>query len=323
MARFDERVNDRGKLVLSWDPSVVVPLQSLFVCVQMDAPYVEKFTGSPTLVLDIAAYAPSDSDEFTGVVRLQSRSGDTRATFWAPVSFFLEQSVTNLELLRACLSEQTVNRFYPVFAFAEVQLTSGAEWESAFVCTNAREEHRLPYQVRLLRHCGRMGKSVNVAVTSIWFQVQHVALAAVQQQCLPNGVTSPRNWPQLVNAPDAEEWRASDKKEECALIDVKQAIVPVKSLPAGVKALGMKAIYKPKFDAANVLTKHKSRWVVFGNKQSHGVNYEEVYSPCTQLNTLCVLIQLCLILGLLAFIMDVVTCFLYSEMDVAAPLYVR
>ncbi|KAK3263015.1 hypothetical protein CYMTET_28157 [Cymbomonas tetramitiformis] len=85
----------------------------------------------------------------------------------------------------------------------------------------------------------------------------------------------------------------------------------------------MKAIYKPKVDAANVLTERKSRWVVFGNKQSHGVNYEEVYSPCTQLNTLRILLQLSLILGLWAFTMDVVTCFLNGELDVANPLYVR
>ncbi|KAK3270568.1 hypothetical protein CYMTET_21039 [Cymbomonas tetramitiformis] len=200
MVRFDERVNDRGKLVLSWDPSVIVPLRSLFDCVQLDAPYFERFTGSPTLILDIAVYAPSDSDEFTGVVKLRSRSANKCTTFWAP---------------------------------------------------------------------------------------------------------------------------ASDKKEECALIDVKGAIVPVPNLPAGVKVLGMKAIYKPKVDAANVLTERKSRWVVFGNKQSHGVNYEEVYSPCTQLNTLRILLQLSLILGLWAFTMDVVTCFLNGELDVANPLYVR
>ncbi|KAK3238963.1 hypothetical protein CYMTET_51074 [Cymbomonas tetramitiformis] len=249
MVRFDERVKDRGKLVLSWDPSVIVPLRSLFDCVQLDAPYFERFTGSPTLILDIAVYAPSDSDEFTGVVKLRSRSANKCTTFWAP-------------------------------------LTSGAEWEGAIVCANAREEHRLPYQVLLLRHCGRTGKSVDIAGTSILFQ-------------------------------------ASDKKEECALIDVKGAIVPVPNLPAGVKALGMKAIYKPKVDAANVLTERKSRWVVFGNKQSHGVNYEEVYSPCTQLNTLRILLQLSLILGLWAFTMDVVTCFLNGELDVANPLYVR
>lgn len=74
MVRFDERVNDRGKLVLSWDPSVVVPLGSLYDCVRLDAPYFEKFTGSPTVVHDIAVYALPDFNEFTGVVKLASSS---------------------------------------------------------------------------------------------------------------------------------------------------------------------------------------------------------------------------------------------------------
>eukprot|EP00854_Cymbomonas_tetramitiformis_P034337 gene34337-biopygen26123 len=85
----------------------------------------------------------------------------------------------------------------------------------------------------------------------------------------------------------------------------------------------MKAIYKPKIDSANILTERKSRWVVFGNKKSHGVNYEEVYAPCTQLTTLRVLITLSLIMGLQAFSMDVVTCFLNSELDIQNPIFVR
>ncbi|KAK3255437.1 hypothetical protein CYMTET_35377 [Cymbomonas tetramitiformis] len=112
------------------------------------------------------------------------------------------------------------------------------------------------------------------------------------------------------------QWQESDKKEEAALIDLKRAIVPMQRLPPGATALGMKAIYKPKIDSANVLTERKARWVVFRNKQSHGVNYKEVYAPCTQLTTVRVLITHSLIMGLQAFSMDVVTCFLSSELDI-------
>eukprot|EP00854_Cymbomonas_tetramitiformis_P034157 gene34157-biopygen16791 len=74
----------------------------------------------------------------------------------------------------------------------------------------------------------RSGKLVDVSDISVCFGVQHVAMpAAVQAKWLPHGVTAPKNWPQLLNAPDTVEW-----KEECALIDVKRAIVPVENLPA-------------------------------------------------------------------------------------------
>ncbi|KAK3266589.1 hypothetical protein CYMTET_24795, partial [Cymbomonas tetramitiformis] len=42
-----------------------------------------------------------------------------------------------------------------------------------------------------------------------------------------------------------------------------------------------------------------------------------------KLNTLRILIQLSLILGPLAFTMDVVTCFLNGDLDLDAPLFVR
>lgn len=48
---------------------------------------------------------------------------------------------------------------------------------------------------------------------------------------------------------------------------------------------------------------------------------EGVYSPCTQLDTLRILIQLSLVLGLLPFMMDVVTRFLNGELDIETPLY--
>ncbi|KAK3233019.1 hypothetical protein CYMTET_56663 [Cymbomonas tetramitiformis] len=168
--------------------------------------------------------------------------------------------------------------------------------------------------ILLLRDCGHAGRAVDVPEKAVCFSVQHVVLAATKQrQWLSPGVTKPKCWAKVLSA-DTQHWQESDKKE--ALIDLKRAIVPVQRLPPGVTALGMKAIYKPKIDFANVLTERQSRWVVFGNKQSHGVNYEEVYAPCTQLTTLRILITLSLIMGLLAFSMDVVTCFLNSELDI-------
>ncbi|KAK3275460.1 hypothetical protein CYMTET_16413 [Cymbomonas tetramitiformis] len=154
-------------------------------------------------------------------------------------------------------------------------------------------EHELPYQVLLWRHCGQHARAMDVSETSVRFPVQHVALAVQvkKEEWLPVGVTAPKQWAQLIAAPDAKEWMESDHEEECALIDVKKAIVPKSKLPVGVQPLGMKAVYVPKLDAANVLAKQKSRWVVMGNKQEHGVNYEEVYAPCTQLTTLRIIIQ--------------------------------
>eukprot|EP00854_Cymbomonas_tetramitiformis_P015977 gene15977-biopygen16478 len=237
MVRFDERVDQYGQLVMSWDPSMMKPLKLLYDCESLDGKFVSAFVGAATIILDLRVYVELKGDEFTGVVKLSSAGG---GSFWTTVSVFLEARVEHLALLFEYCEQLTVNSFYPLFE----------------------------------------------------------------------------------KGPGALEWQESDHKEECALIDVKQAILPVETAPAGEKVMRMVAVYKAKLDSAGVLTERKTRWVVCSNGQQHGVHYEDVYAPCTQLSTLRILIQLSLVLGLLAFSLDVITCFLNGELDVDTPMYV-
>ncbi|KAK3276045.1 hypothetical protein CYMTET_15860 [Cymbomonas tetramitiformis] len=178
--------------------------------------------------------------------------------------------------------------------------------------------------VILERHAGVSGSAIDVGEARVRFETRHVALAAKEEKLtgLPVGVTEPKGWVQLVNGPDSVQWQESDHREECVLIDVKQAILPVETVPAGEKVMRMVAVYKAKLDSAGALTERKTRWAVCGNGQQHGVHYEDVYAPCTQLSTLRILIQLSLVLGLVAFSLDVITCFLNGELDVDTPMYV-
>ncbi|KAK3272840.1 hypothetical protein CYMTET_18872 [Cymbomonas tetramitiformis] len=292
MVRFDERVDKYGQLVMSWDPSMLTPLKSLYDCESLDGNFVSAFVGTATVILDLRAYVELKGDEFTGVVKLNSACG---GSFWAPVSVFLEARVEHLALLFEYCAQLIVNSFYPLFE-----------------------------KVILERHAGVRGSAIDVGEARVRFETRHVALAAQEEKLtgLPVGVTEPKGWVQLVNGPDSVQWQESDHREECALIDVKKAILPVETVPAGEKVMRMVAVYKAKLDSAGELTERKTRWVVCGNGQQHGVHYEDVYAPCTQLSTLRILIQLSLVLGLLAFALDVITCFLNGELDVDVPLYV-
>ncbi|KAK3290020.1 hypothetical protein CYMTET_2561 [Cymbomonas tetramitiformis] len=321
MVRFDERVDLYGKLVMSWDPSMLTPLRSLYDCEALDGNFVTAFGGTATVILELRAYVEPKGDEFTGVVKLKSAGG---RTFWTPVSVFLEARVEHLELLFEFRVKLSVNSFYPLFEKVVLQQSGGGEWEAAVVCATAREDHVLPYQVILERHAGVSGSAVDVCEARVRFENRHVALAAREEKLtgLPVGVTEPKGWVQLLKGPDAVQWQESDHKEECALIDVKKAIEPVESVPAGEKVMRMTAVYKAKLDSAGEVTERKTRWVVCGNGQQHGVHYEDVYAPCTQLSTLRILIQLSLVLGLSAFALDVITCFLNGELDVDTPMYV-
>ncbi|KAK3262576.1 hypothetical protein CYMTET_28574 [Cymbomonas tetramitiformis] len=321
MVRFDERVDKYGQLVMSWDPSMLTRLKSLYDCESLDGNFLSAFAGTATVILDLRAYVVLKGDEFTGVVKLNSAGG---GSFWTPVSVFLEARVEHLALLFEYCAQLTVNSFYPLFEKVTVQRSGGGEWEAAVVCATAREDHVLPNQVILERHAGVRGSAIDVGEARVRFETRHVALAAQEEKLtgLPVGVTEPKGWVQLVNEPDSVQWQESDHREECALIDVKKAILPVETVPAGEKVMRMVAVYKAKLDSAGELTERKTRWVVCGNGQQHGVHYEDVYAPCTQLSTLRFLIQLSLVLRLLAFALDVITCFLNGELDVDVPLYV-
>ncbi|KAK3233246.1 hypothetical protein CYMTET_56452 [Cymbomonas tetramitiformis] len=154
--------------------------------------------------------------------------------------------ITHLEL-EAVYKTATVNSFYPLFEKADVQRTGGREWEAAVVCATTREEHTLPYQIILERHAGVSGTAVDVSECQVRFANRHVVMAVREEKVtwLPVGVTEPKGWVQLLKAPDTMQWKKSDHKEECALINVKKAIVPVETVPEGAEVMRMVAVYKP------------------------------------------------------------------------------
>ena len=56
-------------------------------------------------------------------------------------------------------------------------------------------------------------------------------------------------------------------------------------LPKGKKCIGVKWVYKTKFDAKGQIVKNKARLVVKGFSQQYGVNYNETFSPVARLDT--------------------------------------
>lgn len=54
-------------------------------------------------------------------------------------------------------------------------------------------------------------------------------------------------------------------------------------LPSGKQVVGLKQIYKSKFNTQGQIVKQKARLVAKGYSQQYGVDYEEVFSPVTRL----------------------------------------
>ncbi|GJU13517.1 cysteine-rich receptor-like protein kinase 8 [Tanacetum coccineum] len=61
---------------------------------------------------------------------------------------------------------------------------------------------------------------------------------------------------------------------------------PLTTLPAGKKAIGSHWIFKTKLKADGNVERKKARLVVNGNRQRHGVDYQETFSPVAKMVTL-------------------------------------
>ena len=61
-------------------------------------------------------------------------------------------------------------------------------------------------------------------------------------------------------------------------------------LPARAKKVGVKWIYKTKLNESGEVDRYKTRLVVKGNTQEHGIDYTEVYAPVARMDTLKMII---------------------------------
>lgn len=85
-------------------------------------------------------------------------------------------------------------------------------------------------------------------------------------------------------------------------------------LPTGARKVGVKWIYKTKYNEAGEVDKHKARLVAKGYSQRQGINFSEVYAPVARMDTIRVMIALAAQRGWTIFQLDVKSAFLHGEL---------
>jgi hypothetical protein len=90
--------------------------------------------------------------------------------------------------------------------------------------------------------------------------------------------------------------------------------------PADDKIIGGMWLMTQKLNEFNEISRHKARWVVFGNHQEHMLHYFETYSSVAQNKSLKMMLSLPVNENLHVFQFDVETAFLYGKID--ASIYV-
>lgn len=63
-------------------------------------------------------------------------------------------------------------------------------------------------------------------------------------------------------------------------------------LPAGAKTIGVKRVYKTKYNEHGDIDKHKAKLVAKGYSQKHGIDYTVVFTPGARLDTIRMIIAL-------------------------------
>jgi hypothetical protein len=86
------------------------------------------------------------------------------------------------------------------------------------------------------------------------------------------------------------------------------------TLPKGVKAVGVKWIFKTKFNEKGNVDKHKARLVAKGYTQKHGIDYNEVFAPVARWDTIRVILSLAAHRQWSIYQLDVKSGFLHGDL---------
>jgi hypothetical protein len=114
----------------------------------------------------------------------------------------------------------------------------------------------------------------------------------------------------------AKYWKGGAIDELGSLIDLETfVIVPRKDVPDGVKPITSKWVWKRKAMLSMQKVRFKGRLVIRGFEQVYGVDYDETYAPVSRLSSFRLLLALAARSGWKIEHMDVVTAFLYPEVD--------
>ncbi|KAD3066473.1 hypothetical protein E3N88_34353 [Mikania micrantha] len=114
-------------------------------------------------------------------------------------------------------------------------------------------------------------------------------------------------------AVEDEEWKAAMRTEMESIEN--NGTWKLVELPKGQKAIGLKWVFKVKKDGNGEISKYKARIVAKGYVQQKGVDFDEVFAPVAQLETIRLILALAAKEGWFVHLLDVKSAFLNGELE--------
>ncbi|KAL8096471.1 hypothetical protein AgCh_037437 [Apium graveolens] len=121
-----------------------------------------------------------------------------------------------------------------------------------------------------------------------------------------------------------EDAASSDKWRKAIDLEIesihKNGTWELVDLPTGAKKIGVKWVYKTKFNEKGEIDKHKGHLVAKGYNQEYGINYYVIFAPVACWDTIRMVLALAAQNGWTVFQLDVKSAFLHGDLE--EPIYV-
>ncbi|GJV08786.1 putative ribonuclease H-like domain-containing protein [Tanacetum coccineum] len=134
-----------------------------------------------------------------------------------------------------------------------------------------------------------------------------------QQHCLFSCFLSQEEPKKISEALTDESW-VEAMQEELLQFKLQEVWVLV-DLPAGMKVIGTRWVFKNKRDERGVVVRNKARLVAQGYRQEEGIDYDEVFAPVARIEAIRLFLAFASFMGFIVYQMDVKSTFLNGTID--------
>lgn len=105
-----------------------------------------------------------------------------------------------------------------------------------------------------------------------------VSMATVDDRVRSGQVTLPKTYKEAIASPIAHHWKEAMDKQIAKLTKAKTFML-ILAPPKGATLLPGKWVYTVATDSDDFVTEYKARWVVCGNRQRPGLDFDDRYAP--------------------------------------------